>query len=170
MVPQRLNLFVGSLLENIAVGDDAPDMERILALCRELGLLPFIEGLPAGFATRVGEHGTNLSGGQQQRIAIARALYRDPDILILDEATSALDSASEEFVQQTLQRLRTEGKTIIVIAHRLSTVMDADKLIVLHEGRVVEEGTHDELVGRETAYRNLWRKQFPQRVLRKVAA
>ncbi len=170
VVPQQLDLFVGTLIENIAVGDPAPDIQRILTICEELGLLPFIEGLPAGFATHVGEHGTNLSGGQRQRLAIARALYRNPDILILDEATSALDSASEEFVQSTLMRLRDAGKTIIVIAHRLSTIMDADKIVVLENGKLLEEGTHGELLNREGKYCELWGKQFPKRVIRRLAA
>ena len=146
VVPQELNLFAGNLIENIAVGDYAPDMQRILHICKELGLLEFIESLPNGFATYVGEHGTNLSGGQKQRLAIARALYRDPDILILDEATSALDSASEQFVQDTMHKLRAAGKTIIVIAHRLSTIMDADKIAVLERGKLIEEGTHEQLL------------------------
>ena len=170
VVPQELSLFAGNLIENIAVGDYAPDMQRILMICKELGLIDFIESLPNGFATYVGEHGTNLSGGQKQRIAIARALYRNPDILILDEATSALDSGSEEFVQQTMHRLRAEGKTIIVIAHRLSTIMDADKIAVLDKGVLVQEGTHEDLLGQPGNYRELWNKQFPTRVVRRLAA
>ena len=170
VVPQELSLFTGNLIENIAVGDYAPDMQRILTICRELGLLDFIEGLPEGFATHVGEHGATLSGGQRQRLAIARALYRDPDILILDEATSALDSASEEFVQQTIHRLRAAGKTIIVIAHRLSTIMDADKIAVLENGQLIQEGDHDTLIAAEGTYRELWNKQFPHRVVRRLAA
>jgi ATP-binding cassette subfamily B protein len=170
VVPQELHLFAGNLIENIAVGDYTPDMQRIITICQELGLMTFIESLPNGFATYVGEHGTNLSGGQRQRLAIARALYRDPDILILDEATSALDSASEQFVQNTLAKLRQEGKTLIVIAHRLSTIMDADKIIVLREGQLVEEGTHETLLQRTGVYRELWNKQFPTRVVRRLAA
>ena len=170
VVPQELTLFAGNLIENIAVGDYAPNMQRVLTLCKELGLLSFIESLPNGFATYVGEHGTNLSGGQRQRIAIARALYRDPDMLILDEATSALDSTSEQFVQETIQRLRAAGKTIIVIAHRLSTIMDADKIAVLEAGQLVQEGTHEELLAVEGNYRTLWNRQFPSRVVRRLAA
>ncbi len=170
VVPQELNLFAGSLLENIAIGDPAPDIQRILSICKELGLLPFIESLPGGFTTAVGEHGANLSGGQRQRLAIARALYREPDILILDEATSALDSGSEEFVQQTIRRLREAGKTVVLIAHRLSTVMDADKIVVLQDGKLVQEGTHEELLSATGTYRELWNKQFPSRVVRRLAA
>ncbi len=170
VVPQELSLFAGNLIENIAVGDYTPDMQRVLAICKELGLLPFIEALPEGFATYVGEQGVALSGGQRQRLAIARALYRDPDILILDEATSALDSGSEEFVQQTIQRLRAEGKTIIIIAHRLSTIMDADKIAVLNKGKLIQEGTHEELLADPGVYRDLWSKQFPSRVVKRLAA
>jgi len=170
VVPQHLDLFAGNLVENIAIGDTAPDMERILAICKELGLLKFIESLPGGFTTYVGEHGANLSGGQRQRLAIARALYRNPDILILDEATSALDSASEQFVQETVQRLREQGKTIIIIAHRLSTIMDADKIVVLEEGQLVEQGSHQDLLEADGKYKELWLKQFPTRVLRRIAA
>ena len=170
VVPQELSLFTGNLIDNIAVGDYNPDMQRILAICRELGLLDFIETLPEGFATQVGEHGATLSGGQRQRLAIARALYRDPDILILDEATSALDSASEEFVQQAILRLREAGKTIIIIAHRLSTIMDADKIAVLENGKLIQEGTHESLIQQDGTYRDLWNKQFPHRVVRRLAA
>ncbi|MEL6358084.1 MAG: peptidase domain-containing ABC transporter, partial [Bacteroidota bacterium] len=155
VVPQQLDLFAGTILENIAVGDHEPDMQTVLELCSKLGILSFIESLPAGFATYVGEHGVNLSGGQRQRLAIARALYRDPDILILDEATSSLDSASEAFVQQVIEELRAQGKTIIIIAHRLSTVMDADQIIVMEEGQVLEQGNHEALIRKEGKYAEL---------------
>jgi ATP-binding cassette subfamily B protein len=100
-----------------------------------------------------------LSGGQRQRLAIARALYRQPQILILDEATSALDSISERFVQQTIQLLRQEGITVILIAHRMSTIKNADKIIVLHEGKLMEEGTHQELLNTGGHYKTLWEQQ-----------
>ena len=170
VVPQNLTLFSGTLLENIAIGDPTPDVRRVLGICKDLGLLPFIESLPGGFTTLVGEHGTNLSGGQRQRIAIARALYRDPDILILDEATSALDSGSEEYVQQTVRQLRAAGKTVIIIAHRLSTVMEADKIVVLDKGRPVQQGGHTELLSMPGPYRELWTKQFPPSVTHRLAA
>ncbi len=161
VVPQKIDLFAGNVTDNIAVGEFEPDMEKVLTICKRLGILEFIEGLPAGFDTYLGENGANLSGGQKQRIAIARALYKEPEILILDEATSSLDSSSEQYVQRTIDLLTQQGKTIILIAHRLSTVFKADKICVLDKGVVVEEGTHEALMVKETAYFNLWQKQFP---------
>ncbi len=170
VVPQQLDLFSGNVVENIAVGDAEPDMERIVTICRELGLLSFIEDLPQGFTTYIGEHGVNLSGGQRQRLAIARAIYRNPEILILDEATSSLDSASETYVQDVMQRLRNEGKTIVVIAHRLSTIMDADQILVLEKGKLIEQGNHEQLISRGEKYYELWEKQFPEHVRHHLAA
>ncbi|HET7564059.1 MAG TPA: peptidase domain-containing ABC transporter, partial [Gemmatimonadaceae bacterium] len=146
VVPQQIELFAGSVLENIAVGDFQPDVRKVLDVCRLLGIAELIEALPGGLGAPLGEHGVNLSGGQRQRIAIARALYRDPQILILDEATSSLDTASERCVQRAIHSLVEAGKTVIVIAHRLSTVAHADKLVVLERGAVVEEGTPAELL------------------------
>lgn len=170
VVPQQLDLFSGTVLENIAVGEHRPNFERVIKICKELGLVSFIEQLPEGFSTYVGEHGVNLSGGQRQRLAIARALYRDPDILILDEATSSLDSASETYVQDTIRRLREQGKTIVIIAHRLSTIMEADKIVVLEEGRLIEEGNHHALINKGGKYMELWDKQFPEHVRHHLAA
>ena len=161
VVPQQIDIFAGTVLENIAVGDPYPNFERIINLCSQLGLLPFIESLPGGFGANLGENGANLSGGQKQRLGVARALYRDPEVLILDEATSSLDSSSEAYVQNTINSLQQQGKTIIIIAHRLSTVMDTNKIIVLHEGRLMEEGSHQKLLSQRGAYFNLWTKQFP---------
>jgi ATP-binding cassette, subfamily C, bacteriocin exporter len=160
-VPQKLDLFAGNIIENIAIGEFQPDMERILEICRLLGILTFIEKLPAGFETYIGENGATLSGGQKQRLAIARALYKNPDVLILDEATSSLDSESEIFVQKTLEDLLNKGKTLIVIAHRLSTVMNADKIVVLENGQLMEEGTHHELYGQKGKYYHMWQRQIP---------
>ncbi|MBN2167507.1 MAG: peptidase domain-containing ABC transporter [Marinilabiliaceae bacterium] len=160
-VPQNLELFAGNVVENIAVGEFSPNMDRILEICKTLGLLSFIEKLPAGFSTYLGENGAQLSGGQKQRLAIARALYRNPEILILDEATSSLDSESESFVQNTIDSLREQGKTIIVIAHRLSTVINSDKIIVLECGKLIEQGTHYELYESEGKYYQMWQKQLP---------
>lgn len=123
--------------------------------------MKFIENLPNGFATRIGENGVGLSGGEKQRLAIARAIYRDPDILILDEATSSLDSESEHSVQQAITAFNQLGKTVIIIAHRLSTVMSADKIVVLEKGRLLEEGTHADLYIEGTKYYELWEKQIP---------
>jgi len=164
-VPQQLDLFAGNIVENIAVGEFAPDMERILDICKMLGLLSFIEKLPAGFNTYIGENGSQLSGGQKQRLAIARALYRNPEILILDEATSSLDSESESYVHKTIQQLRDMGKTIIIIAHRLSSVIDADKIVVLEEGKLIEEGNHTQLYVQKGKYFKMWKKQIPEEFL-----
>jgi ATP-binding cassette subfamily B protein len=161
-VPQKLDLFAGNVIENIAIGEFEPDMERVLEVCRQLGILNFIEALPSGFNTYLGENGASLSGGQKQRIAIARALYRQPEVLILDEATSSLDSESESYVQATLDKLKQQGKTIIVIAHRLSTVMQADKIVVLEKGKLIEEGNHQCLYKKQGKYFTMWQKQMPQ--------
>ncbi len=158
-VPQELKLFSGNVIENIAVGVYEPDIKRIVDICRDLGIIEFIEQLPNGFATQLGENGASLSGGQKQRIAIARALYKNPEILILDEATSSLDTVSEEYVQRTIQNLREQGKTLIIIAHRLSTVAKADKIGVLDQGKLIEEGTHQTLLNQNGAYAKLWNKQ-----------
>ncbi|GAB4011589.1 peptidase domain-containing ABC transporter [Spirosoma migulaei] len=159
VVPQKIDLFAGNVIENIAIGDEQPDMQRLLAICDQLGITDFIERMPNGFTTYLGENGATLSGGQKQRLAIARALYRRPEVLILDEATSALDSISEQFVQRTVQQLRKEGKTIIIIAHRLSTVRKADKIVVLEQGRVIEEGKHVDLLKNGKAYSQFWQQQ-----------
>lgn len=159
-VPQQIELFAGNIIENIAIGDLHPDMERIVGLVEQLGLRSFIERLPNGFLTYIGEHGASLSGGERQRLAIARALYRKPEILIFDEATSSLDSISEGYVKQTLDTLAKEGKTIIVIAHRLSTVKDADCIVVIDKGQVVEKGTHQQLFNAGGKYSLLWNEQF----------
>ncbi|MDQ6828836.1 MAG: peptidase domain-containing ABC transporter [Gemmatimonadota bacterium] len=159
VVPQQIDIFAQSVLENIAIGDGEPDARRVLAVCAMLGLTDVIRDMPDGLYSQLGERGANLSGGQRQRLAIARALYRDPEILVLDEATSSLDSISEEYVQRALAQLRESGKTIILIAHRLSTVRRADKIVVLSEGRVAEEGTHQHLLSRRGVYHRLWRLQ-----------
>jgi ATP-binding cassette subfamily B protein len=161
VVPQKVDLFAGNVVDNIAVGDYQPDMKKIISICTSLGIIEFIEKLPAGFNTYLGENGATLSGGQKQRIAIARALYRDPEVLILDEATSALDSASEQYVHRMVEWMRENEKTVILIAHRLSSVLRADKIVVLSQGTVVEEGHHDQLISNRKQYYELWRQQFP---------
>lgn len=155
LVPQEVLLFGGSIRENIAYGKpDASDAE-IEAAARKANAHAFITSFPEGYGTVVGERGIQLSGGQRQRIAIARAVLKDPAILILDEATSALDSESERLVQEALEQLM-KGRTSIVIAHRLSTIRDADKILVLDKGMVVESGTHEELIANEKGlYRGL---------------
>jgi len=160
-VPQKLELFAGSVVENIAVGELSPDMERLFSVCKQLGMIEFIEKLPGGFQTYVGENGTTLSGGQMQRLALVRALYRQPEILILDEATSNLDSESEQFVHQTIRQLVGSGKTVILIAHRLSTVIDADEIIVLQDGKITEHGPHAALFAQKGYYYRMWKRQMP---------
>lgn len=138
VVPQKIDLFAGNVIDNIAVGDFAPNMELIIDICKSIGILEFIESLPTGFNTYLGENGATLSGGQKQRIAIARALYKQPEVLVLDEATSSLDSSSENYIQKAVERLREQQKTIIVIAHRLSAVINADDIVFLQKGKVLE--------------------------------
>ncbi len=161
VVSQKIDLFAGNVVENIAIGDDPPDMKKVVNICSGLGILEFIEKLPKGFHTYLGENGASLSGGQKQRIAIARALYKQPEILILDEATSSLDSASETYVQKMVEMIRYQNKTVIIIAHRLSTVFQADKIVVLDGGKVAEEGTHQDLLRNRKQYYQLWKNQFP---------
>lgn len=159
-VPQQIELFAGTVVENIAIGDLNPDMKRIVDLSEQLGLKQFIERLPNGYNTYIGEHGASLSGGERQRIAIARALYKEPEILIFDEATSSLDTSSERYVKQTLKALAQKGKTVIIIAHRLNTVKEADRVVVIDRGKVVENGTHQELFRLGGIYNRLWTEQF----------
>ena len=159
IVPQKIDLFSGNVVDNIAVGDFNPDMAKVIDLCDKLGMSKFIEQLPHGFNTFLGENGASLSGGQQQRIAIARALYRNPEILILDEATSSLDSLAETFVQNTLRMLGEASKTVIVIAHRLSTISLAQRVIVLDKGGVVQDGTFAELSVVDGHFRKMWMHQ-----------
>jgi ATP-binding cassette subfamily B protein len=161
-VPQQIELFAGTIVENIAIGDFQPNMRRIVDLSEQLGLKNFIEQLPNGYLTYIGEHGTSLSGGERQRLAIARALYKEPEILIFDEATSSLDSISERYVKQTLTKLSDEGKTIIIIAHRLSTVKNANRIVVIDKGNITEEGSHEELLKHGGIYCRLWDEQFDQ--------
>jgi ABC-type multidrug transport system fused ATPase/permease subunit len=149
------------VVENIAVGDYQPDMKKIIAICTDIGIIDFIEKLPNNFNTYLGENGATLSGGQKQRLAIARALYREPEILIMDEATSSLDSASEQYVHRMIDTMREKEKTVILIAHRLSSVLKTDKIVVLKDGKVIEEGNHDELMANRNQYYDLWKQQFP---------
>jgi ABC-type multidrug transport system fused ATPase/permease subunit len=159
VVPQDVFLFGGTIAENIAYGKPGASIEEMEAAAKQANAWEFIQRFPLGLETVVGERGIQLSGGQRQRIAIARAVLKNPRILILDEATSALDSESEKLVQDALDKLM-EGRTSIVIAHRLATVREADKIIVLDKGHIVEEGTHSELIGLDGLYRTLSDMQF----------
>ena len=155
IVPQEVMLFGGTIKENIEYGKPNATDEEIFEAAKKANALEFIESFPEKFETLVGDRGIQLSGGQKQRIAIARAILKDPSILVLDEATSALDSESERLVQEALERLM-EGRTSIVIAHRLSTIKKADTIIVLDNGKIKEKGTHEELVKKENGiYKNL---------------
>ncbi|WP_171115092.1 MULTISPECIES: ABC transporter ATP-binding protein [Streptomyces] len=151
VVPQESILFDGTVRENVAYGMDDADEETVRAALRDANALEFVDALPQGLDTLVGERGARLSGGQRQRLAIARALIRDPKVLVLDEATSALDTRSEALVQQALARL-VRGRTTFVVAHRLSTVRGADRIVVMADGRIQEIGSHEELLRRGGAY------------------
>ena len=157
-MPQEALLFHRTIRENIAYGrPDATD-EQIREAARLANALEFIDRLPNGFDTMVGERGVKLSGGQRQRVAIARAILTDAPILVLDEATSALDSESEALVQEALENLM-RGRTSIVVAHRLSTVAALDRIVVLADGEIVEDGTHAQLVEAGGEYASLWGRQ-----------
>lgn len=158
VVPQEIDLFAGTVIENIAVGEFEPDIQKILHLCKILGINEFIEQLPASYNSIISEQGVNLSGGQRQRLAIARALYRNPEILILDEATSSLDPICEQKVQDTLKWFKQQGKTVIIIAHRLSTIRNCDQIIVLKDGKLLEQGDHNSLIqNQKSYYYTMWR-------------
>jgi ATP-binding cassette subfamily B protein len=145
VVPQTSILFSGTIRENIIYGCENVSDEQLAKVVKAANLTDLIESLPQGLDTMVGEHGGKLSGGQRQRIAIARALIRNPQVIVLDEATSALDSISERLIQEALHNL-TDGRTTFIVAHRLSTIRDADKIAVIADGHCVEYGTFDELM------------------------
>lgn len=159
IVPQDTILFRGSIAENIAYGKQGASLEEVIEAAKAANAHEFIIQMPEGYETRVSSRGASLSGGQRQRIAIARALLRDPKILILDEATSALDTQSEQLVQEALERLM-KGRTSFVIAHRLSTIRQANRIVVMEKGKIAEVGTHQELLDRDGLYAMLYRTQF----------
>jgi ATP-binding cassette subfamily B protein len=162
IVPQDSVLFNESVGYNIAYGKDGATQEEVEGAARGAAIHDFIRSLPDGYDTKVGERGLKLSGGEKQRVAIARTLLKDPPILVLDEATSALDSRTEAAIQETIRTIE-RGRTSIVIAHRLSTVVDADRIVVLDAGRVAEQGTHAELLRRGGLYAEMWARQQSER-------
>jgi subfamily B ATP-binding cassette protein MsbA len=159
IVSQETFLFNDSVWNNIAYARPDATEEEVVNATKQANAYDFIQGLPQGWDTKIGDRGVVLSGGQRQRLAIARALLQDPDILILDEATSALDTISERLVQQALDDL-SRDRTTLVVAHRLSTICQADKIAVLSQGKVIEIGSHDELLEQESEYCKLWQMQF----------
>jgi ATP-binding cassette subfamily B protein len=160
IVPQRVDLFCGNFIDNICPGSRQPEMMRIIRVCEQTGLMSFIENLPNGFYTRIGERGLTLSGGEMQKVAIARALYRNPSVLIMDEATSSLDPIAETIIRNLIQTLKHEDKTILIIAHRLNSLIYTDRIICLNDNTIAETGTHYELLELHGYYYKLWNSQF----------
>jgi subfamily B ATP-binding cassette protein HlyB/CyaB len=168
VVMQESVLFNRSVRDNIALADPGMNMDRVIEAAELAGAHEFIAVLPEGYDTIIGERGASLSGGQRQRIAIARALVGNPRILIFDEATSALDYESEAAIQVNMRRI-TAGRTVVLIAHRLSTLRDADRIITLEHGKLVEDGTHESLLHAKGRYAELWRLQSAAPTPRAVA-
>jgi ATP-binding cassette subfamily B protein/subfamily B ATP-binding cassette protein MsbA len=158
VVSQDTFLFNATIADNIAFGSPGATPAQIQTSCQAAQAAGFIESLPQGYDTLVGERGYRLSGGQRQRLSLARAILRDPELLILDEATSALDSQNERLVQEAIERFE-RNHTVLVIAHRLSTIVKADQILVLEGGRVVERGSHRSLLAERGAYHKLWEQQ-----------
>src|SRR5690606_17867685 len=168
IVPQETFLFRGTIAENIAYGRPDATMEEIIRAAKAANAHDFIIKLPDGYETVIGAHGQDLSGGEKQRISIARAILHNPRILILDEATASLDTETERQIREALKRL-VQGRTTIAIAHRLSTLRDADRLIVIEKGEVVEMGTHEELEALQGVYYRLREKQKEALAIRGIA-
>ena len=162
LVSQEIILFDDTIEANIAYGQTNAPKEKIIEAAKNAGAHNFINNMPLGYDTLVGERGMKISGGQRQRIAIARAMLKNAPILLLDEATSSLDTESERFVQNALKKLMV-GRTTLVIAHRLSTVIDADLIYVIDQGRILESGTHAQLIKKNGTYKDLYALQFSQK-------
>ena len=152
-------LFNRTVRENIALANPALPIDKVMAAAEMAGAHEFITRMPQGYDTMIEERGANLSGGQRQRLAIARALVTQPRILIFDEATSALDAESEEIIQTNLKQMAV-GRTVIIIAHRLSAIRQCDRIVALEKGRLVEQGSHDELLSHDGRYADLYRRQM----------
>ena len=159
VVMQEGYVFNDTIAANIAVGHDRIDQEQLIKAARVANIYEYIQSLPLGFNTKIGNEGTGISTGQKQRLFIARAVYKDPEILFFDEATSALDSKNERIVMENLSEI-LKGKTVFVIAHRLSTVKNADQIVVIDQGKIVEQGTHGQLVDFQGVYYDLVKNQL----------
>jgi ABC-type transport system involved in Fe-S cluster assembly fused permease/ATPase subunit len=170
IVPQDTCLFNATVLHNVSYGDAEAPFAAVEEACRKAQILDFINALPEKWQTKVGERGLKLSGGEKQRVAIARCLLKKPPVVVLDEATSALDTLTEQLVQEAIQRLSDSKRTFIVIAHRLSTVMNAEQIIVLAKGEILEKGSHHELLRANGNYAQMWHAQYQAEAALSLAA
>jgi ATP-binding cassette subfamily B protein len=152
-------IFNDTISRNIAIGDENIDVEKLVKSCKIANILSFVDSLPNGFNTQLGAEGVGVSQGQRQRLLIARAIYKNPQYLFFDEATNSLDANNEKAIVENLQRF-FQGRTVVVVAHRLSTVRNADKIVVLHEGEIAEQGTHTELIAARGRYFELVKNQL----------